>query len=183
MVDFTSIAQMLGNSGFITLFVPFILIFSIVYAALLMSNLFGDEKKINNNIKIVISLSIALIAISNHIINPSSKFDVVNVLLNALPNVALIFVAVVAILMLVGMIGGQKVYEEYGNYFTIAIIIIVSYLFLLSSGVDVPRLSFMDQGTISALLSLLVFFLIIAYVTAKDDGSKKKYPKIIKFEE
>ena len=166
------VIQLLVTSRFIDLFVPFVLIFSIMYAALLMSGgIFGG--KMNNQIKVLISASISLIAISQHIVSPGSRYDIVEVMLQVLPNIGLLFVGALSVLMLMGFIGGERVGSGLAYYFTIAIIIFVIYLFLVSIDA-IPILSGVDSSTVSALLALFVFYLLVSYMTG---GEKVKTPE------
>jgi len=170
MADIYSLVQYLFNTGFIELFVPFILIFALVYSAFVMSGVFKDDK-VGKNIKTVIAAAIAFLAISPHFFATGSRYDIVAVMLQVLPDIGLLFVAVIAVLMLISLTGFD-VGESLASWFTIGAVVFIVYLFLVASDILQP-LSWLDNDIISALIALVVFFLVVSYIT----GEKKEKPK------
>jgi len=170
MADIYTFVNYLVNTGVIELFVPFILIFSLVYAAFLMSGIFKD--KVAKNLQVIISVAISFLAISPHFIAPGSRYDIVAVMLEVLPSVGLLFVAVIAILMLIGMTG-FKAGEDLASWFTVGAVIFIIYLFLISADILDP-ISFLSNDIISAIIALVIFFLVVAYITGGSGGDENK---------
>lgn len=165
-MDITQFVRYLIDVHFIDIFVPFLLIFSIIYAVLWVSKKTGILP-IEHNIQIIIAAAISIIAITPHVVSPGSRFDIVAIMLEILPNVGLLFLGTLVVLMLMGFIGGKAVGKNLRDYFTIGIIIFIAYLFLVSLNI-LPTITGVQDSTISALIALFVFWLVVSYITGDD---------------
>ena len=159
---------LLDQLGFTDVFLPFILIFTIIFAVLQKVQIFGtDSKKFNS----VISLAVAIGVVIPHSLGKYPPgTDIVDIINSALPNVSLVIVALVFVLVLIGMFGGAPVLG--GNWIsgliTIIALGIVTYIFGNAAGwwQTTGALSFLSDPNVQATIIILaVFWLIISVIT------------------
>ena len=171
----------LQNWGVFDVLVPFILIFTLLYAVLQKVHVFGatESKKIN----VVISLMISLIVIVPHVtgIYPES-FDLVNIINSVLPQIALILIAIVLFMVMVGMLWQGKSGETFGiKGATVPIAAALILLFIFGSAAY-PQyrpswLAWLGDPSLQMLvIIILIFGLIVYFVTGepKETPAQKK---------
>ena len=92
----------LEQMGVFDVLLPFILIFSLLFGVMQKVKVFGEDSKKYNAI---LSLAIALLVIVPHVTGmyPES-FDLVDIINKVLPQVALILIAIVLFLIMVGIV-------------------------------------------------------------------------------
>ncbi|MFH1316827.1 MAG: hypothetical protein ABII01_04875 [Candidatus Woesearchaeota archaeon] len=166
----------INSWGLLDVLLPFLLIFTLFYAVLHKTKVFGDDKK---NINIVVSLIIGLIVVIPHVTNTyPADWDVVNIINGALPAIAAVVVAVIMLLILIGAWGGQAKWTK-GSLATW--IFIISLLIVIwAFGAAAGRLPGWDwvrdmfgQEAIAIIIILLVFAIIIAFITSGDKGTQQ----------
>lgn len=173
--------QSLVNLGVFEVFLPFILIFAIVFGIMTKVKIF-DEKE-NRKFAIIIGLVMGLVSVFQHTMYRGSQFDVIEIINKALPQVSLVLVAIVMLFLMLGMFGKIPVIGDNkasGWVMTLALLIIL-YIFGSSAGFGWWSMPYwlQDYQTWSIVVVLLVFGLIIGYITG--DDNKKKDPTV--FEE
>ena len=143
-----------------------------------------DEKeKPRKNFNVIVSLAMALAVVIPHVTGryPPNQ-DVVTIINNALPNVSLIAVAIVMVLLIIGVFGKRMDIGEskVGGLFAILAILVVAVIFLAAAGVF-DRAFFpswlyfiYDPQFQSLVVALLVFGLIIGWITKSDDTDLKE---------
>ena len=160
----------LESMGLADVLLPFILIFTIVFAVLQKTNILGRHRK---NFNTVIALVMALAVVIPHVLGkyPAGS-DVVTIINNALPNVSLIAVAVIMVLLLVGLFGGEANWSgsSFAGIVAIAAFIVVAWIFYAAanpgSGPSVWLPTFLqDPDTQALLLIVVVFGLVIWFIT------------------
>ncbi|MFH2019980.1 MAG: hypothetical protein ABIJ34_01070 [archaeon] len=168
MTMFAEVLTSLENLGLLDVLLPFILIFTIAFAVLQKSKILGPS---SHRFNTMVSFVISLAAIIPHVIGRGP--DVVIIINNALPNISLLMVACMMVLLLIGVFGNDIniAGTPLAGITVIFAIIAVGYVFLSSSGFlgDVPLV---DPETRSLLIAILVFGLIVAFITA-EPGEKK----------
>jgi len=176
-MDLYNLLNYLQSTGFVEFFLPFILLFSLMYMALSLIEFGPSDKKehLPNNLRTIIAAAFAILMLTPHVTMPGSRFDIVPMMVFFLSDVALLIVGILSVLLLMGL-AGKDVTEEYGTYFTIAAIVFVIYLFLTYLEM-IPPLSSISQDTISAAISLIIFVLIVKFVTGGEPDKKKKNKK------
>jgi magnesium-transporting ATPase (P-type) len=166
---------------------PFFLIFVITYAALQKSKILGTEEdgKPKKNFNVIISLIISISVIVPHVTGGfygsyySPQYDVVNIINNALPNIALITVSIVMLFLLLGIWSGPADLSK-SNYlsgfavmFSMAAVL---FIFLSSAGVFGSNWSywfnFIDYRTRSLLMIILVFGLVVYFIVREPPNDK-----------
>ncbi|MCF7872557.1 hypothetical protein K9L97_06005 [Candidatus Woesearchaeota archaeon] len=166
------------------LLLPFALIFTIIFATLQKTKILGTEddgKTPKKNFNVILSLVMSLAVVIPHLTNSYPwSWDVVNIINQFIPRVALLAVVIIMLLLILGLAGKPADFtkEGLGGGFTLFGIIMIIILFLTSTDVlnrtYLPRwLYFLyDAQFQSLIVVLIVFGIIISYIT-KDDSKKK----------
>jgi len=174
----------LDRIGFTDVFLPFILIFTIVFATLQKIQLFGEGK--SKRFNAVISLALSIGVIIPHSLNQYPPgLDVVDILNRALPNISLLIIAVVFLLVLIGLFGGEAKWGSgiIGGFVSIISVAGVVAIFGSAAGwwQTSGILFFLsDPDVQAAFLVIAVFWLIISTIT-KEEKSKNIFDEIGKF--
>lgn len=187
MVNFVDMIRTLANFGVWDVVLPFMLIFTIIYMVLtsVLSGMFGksgkgDNAKDNTKFAMVIAMVIALGVVIPHVTNSYPQgMDVVNIINTALPQVAVIAVAIVGMMILLGLFNIKILdFHQFGisSFIVIVSVGLIIYIFGEAAGWfwRFPNvLGFMrDKDFQSLLIAILVFGLIIRFITGS--GEKKK---------
>ena len=167
MAFFQNAIYYMETWGLVDVILPFVLIFTILFATLQKAKLFGtDSKKYN----IVVSLAIALLVVIPHVTGryPPGA-DVINIINAAIPSVAVIAVAIIMFLVLIGMFGAEA---SWGGWVSGLVIILslvaVTWIFGKAAGWWGYMPSFLiDQDIQALIVIILVFGIIIWFVTAE----------------
>jgi len=160
---------------------PFLLIFSILFAILQKTKLFGQDRK---NINVTVAISIALLVVVPHITNDyPPNFDVVDIINRALPATTLVIVAVIMFLILIGLFGADLERTGFplgGAVFFIALGVII-FIFGASagwwfSGTGYWVSNYFGDDALSIVILILVFGIIIAFITGGEqkEGARLK---------
>lgn len=167
MVTLTDIGRVLTRFGIIDVVLPFVLVFTIVFAILTKTKIF-EEKKVN----VIIALVLGILFVFPHITGDYSKigFDPVVAINAVIPSIGLLVIAIVMFMILAGLLGvGTK-----GGWASLAVLvslIFVITIFLRATGFigTMPGFfSFLDDPDIQTLIVIiLVFGLIVWFVTAE----------------
>ncbi len=189
-MNFYDAIETLAESGFLDIFLPFMLIFVIVFAVLQKSHILGkgdDKRKYN----IVLALVMGLSVVVPHVLGrypPES--DPVLMINNVLPNISLIMLAVIAFIMIVGVFGANIKIGDSASLHTI-IVIFAALAVIITFGVaagwfgQLPWwLQFLeDESTQVTFIVILISALLIALIAgpsnsknkSKDDGPTKTW--------
>lgn len=98
-----SFATYFQTYGLLDFFLPFILVFTIVYATLAKIKILGEGKKQFN---VIVSLVLALLFVVPHMLGTYPLgYDPVAVMNAALPSISLVSVAAIMVLLLMGVFG------------------------------------------------------------------------------
>ena len=99
--------------GVLDVIVPFILIFTIVFAVLQKTKILGTHevggKEVpRKNFNAVIALVMALAAIIPHVMGTYPEgSDVIQIMNDALPNISVVLVAIIMLLLIIGVFGNK----------------------------------------------------------------------------
>jgi hypothetical protein len=173
--DFYDIIASLEDVGFYEVALPFILIFTLVFAILQKIKIFGDKGK---NFNAVISLVMAFL-----VVRTGAVVEVMNMYL---PQVSLIAVIIITVLILVGLIISPEQLGMKGGFGGVAILITVigaAAAFIASSsplGIEMPRwVNDLFRGADwTILLSIAAVIIFIAWMTSEDDPDKGAWKKV-----
>lgn len=178
----------LENWGLSDVLLPFLLIFTIVFAVFQKTKILGEKKSYN----VVIALVMGLATVIPHVTGDyPMSYDPITVLNNALPTVSVVVVAVIMVLLLVGLWGAESDWVQ-GNTVTGGIVLLsvaaIVYIFGASANWwrGWGRLeNLFGTDTVAILVMILVFGLILWFVTKDEkeseaDGFMKDLSKMFK---
>jgi len=168
-----SFFDILFQYGFIDVIIPFILIFTIIYAIAHKVELLGDDKKIHA----VLAGVIALGAILPHMlgVRPSP----VTIMYSAIPSTVVWVVGAVMLLIFMGVFGAKTdpTKSKITGIVFIAAIAIIGYIFLQASGIidGLPHIPLLEDPAMQAIaVIVLVFGLIINYIVGPSGDQSNK---------
>ncbi|PIN69919.1 hypothetical protein COV93_03540 [Candidatus Woesearchaeota archaeon CG11_big_fil_rev_8_21_14_0_20_43_8] len=174
---FDDVILYLDRVGVADVLLPFILVFTVVYAVLFKSKVLGREEGFNR-FNIILALVMALAVIFPHVTGVGP--DIVPIINTALPNIAAVAIALIMFMFLMGIWGVNWSIKTIGSFVVVLTMGVVLYIFGAAAGWGwkIPDwLYFLRNGETQALIiTLLVFGLIIGYITkdpANDDPNKK----------
>jgi hypothetical protein len=185
MVDFRDGVTTINDMGFLDVIVPFILVFVLVFAILQKTKLLGEKDgKPIKNYNMVIALVIGLAVVIPHVIGAyPPDGDVVNIINGALPQVSLILVAVLMLLLIIGVFGGDAKIMGTGLASWAVFFAIVATLVIFANAanwITFPQWFdlYITEQTKALIIVILVFALIIWYITKEDKPKETKKPGI-----
>jgi hypothetical protein len=176
--------------GLTDVLLPFLLIFSIMFAILSTIKLLGKRgasgavdpnDTSNNNIYTFLSFAIALMVVVPHVTGSYPPgADVVEIINNFIPNMSVFIISIIMFLILLGIFGLKVNPKDWGTgVFVLFAMVAVGLIFGSSAGwFDMglpPWLSFLNDPDIQALvLVVIMFFVVISLITGPDPKSKFK---------
>ncbi len=170
MANFVDFVYWLERVGVADVLLPFLLIFVIIFAILQKTGILGDSAKRYN---VIVAIVLGAAAVFPHILGRGP--DVVEVINKALPNVSIVIVAIIMFLILLGAFGVQYniVGKKIGGLISLIAIGLIIYIFGAAAGWGwkIPNwLWFLnDPETVTFLIIIIVFGLIIMYITKEEE--------------
>ena len=170
--------RILESWGFIDVLLPFLLIFTLVFAVMEKSKILGEEKR---NLNSAIALIFALIVVIPHITgNLPAGYDPVLVINSALPSVSLVIVAVISLMIMIGVFAHDKIHLGLTMPGWIAFISVILLIIIFGSaagwwvsGFDDWLDSTFGSDALAVFIMIVVFGVIIAFVTG-GEGEREK---------
>ncbi len=178
----------LQSIGLGDVIIPFFLVFAIAFAVLTRSKILG-EPRVAKKFNAIISLALGFAVVVPHILwgnpNPANPYlatgmvDIVKLINNSLPQVAVVIVGIMMLLLMIGAFGVRwKVGESgVGPIVVIASIAIVVYIFgtnagWFNHGRFPPLLYWLSNPQTAMLLVTLLVFGVIMWLITRDDEPK-----------
>lgn len=168
MATYIDFFKTLEGYGLTDALLPFLLIFTVVFAVLQKTNIMGAGKK---NFNVIIALVLSLTAVIPHVTgNYPEGYDVIDIINNALPQVSLVAVAAIMLMLLVGLFGAESKWMggSLSGWMAIFSFFIIIIIFGGAAGwwTDITEwVSWWDEDTAALVVIILVFGIIIWYVT------------------
>lgn len=166
---FTQLFRTLESYGLTDALLPFLLIFTILFAMLQKTRILGAGKK---NFNVMIAFIIAAMVVIPHITGKYPPgYDIVNILNKALPNISLVVVAVVMALLLIGLMGGEARWMGGSLSGMIAILAFAGIIYIFGGAAGWWKnigLNWWDKDVMTLVIVLLVFAIVIWYVTKEE---------------
>ncbi len=170
--------------GLMDIILPFIIVFTIVFAALQKSKILGDDSKKFN---VVIALVLGFSVIVPHVMGwYAPGTDVVDIMNTALPNVSLVAIAFVMVLMMLGILGKEVnlAGSSLAGWAVVISIIAVGIIFLSAANVfeQMPWWLYWlnDSFMREMIVVVLVFGVIIGFITGDPTKPKKGVSDVMK---
>ena len=195
MWNLENIIRTLDNSGLLTVLLPFLLVFTLVYAVLQKSKILGKDSqgKPRKNFNIIIALVMGMSFVIPSVLNgyPPER-DPVVIVNSALAGVSVLLVAVLMVLLLIGMFNKDfDLSKGFGGFIAFASIGAVIVIFGVASewfgmgGRNYYWLRWLyDPNTQALLVALLIFGALIYFITKEEStgssDSDDKWYKILK---
>jgi hypothetical protein len=182
----------LQQLGVFDVILPFILVFTLVFAVLQKTKILGEKSK---NFNTIIALVLGLSVVVPHVLYGTADtspylsngfIDIVKVLNNALPNVSAILVAILMVLLIFGVWGSKVKLGSNSLSGIIALFAFLSVIYIFGSAANwwvLPDWLFVlnDPDTMALVITVLVFAIIIWFITKEDDKQEKKEDAFGKF--
>ncbi len=162
-VNFPAMLKELENTGFYEVILPFLLIFTIVFAVLQKVMIFGgDSRKYN----VIISLVMAFL-----VIRMTSIVASINMFL---PKVSWIVLVLIMTLMLLGIFGAKSEGFTGVPFFMAVIISIVGIIWAVSPSTKLPSWLQLTTADKVTLFAIGAFFLAIYFVFKEGSSAGDK---------
>lgn len=164
--------RILDSWGLTDVLLPFLLIFVVMFAILQKTKVLGDDKKRFN---MVIALVMGLLVVIPHVLGVyPPNADVVDIMIKSLPQISILVVAILMLLILIGLLGAEATWmgSSLSGWIAIAAFILIVIIFGGAAGWWQNWSwyeSFFGSNTIAVIIMLLVFAIIIWFVT-KGEG-------------
>ena len=163
----------LQYSGAMDVILPFLLVFTIIFAVLDRVKLFGADKK---NINVGVALIMAILTIVPSITGVYSyQYDPVRIINTLVPSAAVLGVAIILVLFLIGMFGKDFIGGGAPTWLVTVIFLILLYIFGITvNWWQAPGRGIFGSDLLTLVVVILVFGLIIAFITSdsKSHGEK-----------
>lgn len=174
---FTQAFAFLQQLGLLESILPFILYFALLYAIIIQSGIFGAPgERRARAISTVIAVSIALIPVIQHALSPSPN-DVISITNRFLPSIALLAIAILTVLVMIGIIvrpeaaegGFWKTFRDFAPWIVLIIIVLIFIASLTTPFAPWANFFFIlfDPTIVALVMAILVGGLVIAYVTSE----------------
>ncbi|MBU0579511.1 MAG: hypothetical protein ABH824_02975 [Nanoarchaeota archaeon] len=167
-VGFSTLVQYFQSYGVVDFLLPFILVFTLIYAVTANMPLFKDHK----NFRVIIALVLGLLFVIPHMIGTYPLgYDPVQVMNDSLPSISLVAVAAMMLLLLLGIFG-KGFSQSASPLIALTAVGFVIYIFgsslnLWAAPYDV--FYWWTSDVTELMLIILVFGLIVWFIT-KEPG-------------
>lgn len=168
--------RVLESWGLTDVLLPFLLMFVVMFAILQKTKILGEDKKRFN---MVVALVIGLLVVVPHVLGMyPPNADIVEILNKSLPQVSILVVAILMLMILIGLLGAEATWmgSSLSGWVAIAAFIVIVIIFGGAAGwwrnwgaFD----SFFGSDTIAVIIMLLVFAIIIWFVTRGEGKGEK----------
>ncbi len=169
----------LESLGLSDVILPFILVFTVVFAIMQKVKPLGAESDAKTkSYNVVIALVMSLAVVIPHVLGyyPANA-DVVNIINAALPQVSIVLVAILMVLLIVGLFGGKAEWgSSLSGWIAIFAFIIVTYIFGRAAGwfEYLPSwLYWLDNPDTQAMLLVIAIFALVIWFITKEDRPKE----------
>tara|TARA_Y100000310_G_scaffold335371_1_gene417253 strand:+ start:75 stop:656 length:582 start_codon:yes stop_codon:yes gene_type:complete len=157
--------------GLTDVLLPFLLIFTLVFAILQKTKILGEDKK---NFNVVIALVMALTVVIPHATGGYPiNYDPVNIINAFLPGISLVIVAVVMLFVLIGLWGGEANWVGGTPSAMIAILAAIAVIWIFGAAANWWTgwnwfTGFFGEDAVALVIIILVFAIIIWFITKSD---------------
>ena len=170
------------TSGAYDALLPFFLIFTLVFAFLQKSNLFGDDAAKNKKFNIILALIIGLMVVVPHVTDsyPSGS-NPIKIVQDAIPNVMLWIIAIFSLWLLMAALGLPVTFGEstagFQGFLTILSIAIVAIIFGYAAGWFPPNwdltrwLDSIDAGVLQIIFIIAIVLGVLVWLLSDDTPS------------
>ena len=171
--------ETLDNWGLTEALLPFLLIFTIIFAILQKTKILGEDKK---NLSVIVAIVVGLLVVVPHATGRfPANADPVLIINDALPQVSIVLVAVIFLLILIGVFGQDYVFLGVTAPGWITLVSLVAIILIFggaagwwSGAVGETLQDFFGTEGIAIFIMLLTFGIIIAWVTSESKDREER---------
>lgn len=156
--------QFLQDFGLFDVILPFLLVFTLVFAVLEKTKIFGqegpkDKEQSRKNLNAMVAFSVAFFV--------TASVNIVNAFQVALPWIALVLVIIVSFMLLSGVFFGEGQLSFFDKFkkptgtVIVILIVVVLVIFLAAFGYLGTVLSYFTDGQSSTVVTSLIFLLLL----------------------
>jgi hypothetical protein len=174
---FSQLGYYFQTYGIMDFLLPFLLVFTIVFAVMQKTKILGEKKNFN----VIVALVLALMFVVPHVIGSYPLgYDPVQVMNESLPSIALVAVASIMLLILMGVFGADFS-KSAAPVIAIAAIAFVAYIFgsALSVWTGPSDIFYWWTSGVTELLIIILIFGLVVYFIVKEPGDKTKGSKML----
>ncbi|MEK6853222.1 MAG: hypothetical protein AABX64_00920 [Nanoarchaeota archaeon] len=175
--NFSNLAHYFQAYGVMDFLLPFILVFTIVYAVTARLSLFKDHK----NFQVIIALVLALIFVVPHITGTYPLgYDPVQVMNETLPSISLVSIAAIMVLLLMGIFGADFSAAA-APWIAFLALGFVAYIFGASLNLwrGPYEIFYWWSSEVTELMIVLLIFGLIVWLIVREPGQKSMFSKIL----
>ncbi len=187
MVSFQDTLIRLDNLGLRDVILPFVLIFTITFAILQRTAVFGPATGEGRKFNTIFAMVMGLIVVVPHVLGQyPAGYDVVQIINSSLPGVSLVMVAIISLLLVMATFGLDKGFKKshgISGFFTLLSFVAVAGIFGTSLGwwELTGIFSFLNNADLQAMIIIIAFFwIIISFVTGKPEDAANPKKNIFK---
>ena len=169
----------LDNWGLTEVLLPFLLIFTIIFAIFQKTKILGEDKK---NLNVVVAIVVGLLVVVPHV---TGRFppnaDPVLIINDALPQVSIVLVAVIFLLILIGVFGQDYVFlgVTMPGWITLVSFVIIVLIFGGSAGwwqgdFGNTLENFFGTEGVAVFIMIVTFGIIIAWITSESKEREER---------
>lgn len=183
MALFDNVGYYLQAYGILDFLLPFVLVFTVVYAVMRKTKILGDDKRFD----VIIALVLGLLFVVPHIMGVYPLgYDPVQVMNESLPSISLVAVASIMLLLLMGIFG-TNFSKMAAPIIAVVAIAFVAYIFGSSLNLwtgPSDAFGWWDPQLTELLIIILVFALIVWFIVrepedkSKGEGFMKSFGKL-----
>ena len=168
-----SLFQALVDWGFIDALLPFLLLFTVIFGILQKIALFhtgeGAEKKADKRINAVLGFIIAAMVVVPHIIGayPPGQ-DPIDIINQFLPSTAIILLAVLCVILLLGLAGGEIPSFMLWTVALVALGFLIVMIFMAITPGFWPTFNFLRDPSIQALIIILLVMGLVGFFVIRE---------------
>ncbi len=175
---FAQLGYYFQTYGIMDFLLPFLLVFTIIFAVMQKTKILGDKKNFN----VIVALVLALIFVVPHVVGSYPLgYDPVQVMNESLPSIALVAVASIMLLILMGVFGANFS-KSAAPVIAIAAIGFVAYIFgsALSVWTGPSDVFYWWTPEVTELLIIILIFGLVVYFIVKEPGTGSKGGEMLK---
>ena len=175
---FAQLGYYFQTYGIMDFLLPFLLVFTIIFAVMQKTKILGDKKNFN----VIVALVLALIFVVPHVVGSYPLgYDPVQVMNVSLPSIALVAVASIMLLILMGVFGADFS-KSAAPFIAIGAIAFVAYIFgsSLSVWTGPSDVFYWWTSEVTELLIIILVFGLIVYFIVKEPSDKSKGGEMLK---
>lgn len=182
---FANVFYRLEMWGLSDVILPFLLIFTIIFAIMQKVKPLGEETGRSKPFNVIIALVMSLSVVIPHVMGyyPPNG-DIVNIINMALPQVSIVLVAILMVLLIVGLFGGKAQWGgALSGWVAFFSFVLIAYIFGRAAGwfEYLPSwLYWLDNPDTQAMLIVVAMFAILIWYITKEPTNPEMQGRSLK---